>query len=101
MNEKRLLSIIIVAGSIGLALLVFLAPIIPLGSYGVHYPDSRSPSYYRLPNQIFIHTGCYDTGCPIPTLEGQSYVSISYWVSGIGEYLFLNEHVNYIWAFVW
>jgi len=65
---------------------------LPIGGYGVHRD---------LPRSVFVQTGCYNTGCPLATLVGQSYVSVSFAQFGVGESLFVNEHVLYIWAFVW
>jgi len=74
---------------------IFLAPIIPLGVYGAQS---------NLPHQVNVqatHAVCHDTGCPaLLTPEGQSYVSISYALFGVGEYLFVDAHTYYIWAFV-
>ena len=66
------------------------APIVPLGGYGVHH---------NLPQQVFVHTTCYHTFCPIVSIEGQSMVSISYALFGVGEYLFVGYAI--ILAFIW
>lgn len=74
---------VVVISSILVAFVVFslFVPVIPSGGYG---PD------HKLPNQIFVQTRCYDTGCPIVTTTGQSWVSISYALFGVGEYPFVN-----------
>lgn len=81
-------------------LFVFVVPVIPQGGYALHYPDSRSTPEYRLPHSVFAQTVCAHTLCPIASLYGQSYVSISYSGFGIGGYMFIEAHQLYIWSFI-
>jgi hypothetical protein len=91
--KRNTKTVVVIVASV-VMLIFFLAPIVPLGGYGAHYD---------LPQEVFIHTACFGrSGCPIDAIEGQSYVSISFSLLRIGEYLFVNTHVPfYIWAFVW
>ena len=105
LHNKKL---IVVSSSIAfLVLFVLLAPVIPLGSYGFHAPPlSVNPTYVsapqnRLPRSVFEQTACAHTLCPVTTLNGQSYVSISYSSLGAGGYLFIEDHQRFCWAFVW
>jgi hypothetical protein len=104
MKHKKVLAMGIVAIFIAL---LFFTPLVPLGDYRMHYPPpSVNPTYpndaeYGLPLPVFEQTVCAHTLCPIFTLYGQSYVSISYSYFGIGEYLFIEAHQRYCWAFIW
>ena len=87
-------NVLIVAVVVLITAFIFLAPIVPLGGYGVQS---------NLPHQISvqaIRAICHDTGCPaLLTPEGPSYVSVSYVFFGVGEYLFVDQTLH-IWAFV-
>ena len=80
---------VIMAASVGFTLFV---PVVPLEPYGPQY---------NLPHQIFVQTKCFgQSGCPIVTITGQCWVSISYEFFGLGEYLFINVYTFYYWAFI-
>lgn len=89
-------NVVIVVAIVLMVSFIFFAPIVPQGGYG---PQSN------LPHQVSVqamHVICHDTACPaLLTPEGQSYVSVSYALFGVGEYLFVLAHTHYIWAFVW
>ncbi|MGA2875330.1 MAG: hypothetical protein ABSE82_07300 [Nitrososphaerales archaeon] len=87
-------NVVIVTAIVLMVSFIFLAPIVPLGGYGVQS---------NLPHQISvqaIRAICHDTGCPaLLTPEGPSYVSVSYALFGVGEYLFVDQTLH-IWAFM-
>ena len=78
---------IIAFGIVLAVLFVLLAPVFQLTSYGVHPIES-----------VPVNTRCYSP-CDLQLVTGQSYGSISYSVFGIGEYLFVQQHVHYILGF--
>ncbi len=84
-NIRRVLAI---SNCLAVVLIFYLVPIAPLGTYGAHS---------NLPNQIVVRDICHDTlGCPVGLAPiGQSYVSPSYYLFGVGEYLFVNAHTSY------
>lgn len=88
-RNKVALGLIVVAAFF---LFSFLVPVIPTGGYGPQF---------NLPQQIFVQTRCYGTMCPVIAITGQCWESITYGLFGVGEYLFVNAHTFYYWAFIY